>query len=210
MDAKNSPIQHVVVATLSLAVVAIFRFALDMPWPMAFARVSFIVLFLILIIGPLKKLGRTGKNTMGIAAPWEWRGELGIWFTVTALMHFILLWLDRPLFQMIRVGGSGYSLANLLGFVALVWAIVLAITSLQKVIVFLGLAVWKWLHGFTYVVFYLSTAHILYFQFFSTYGEDAGPDWFGYTMLVMAILIMLLQAMASITVLAAHRKKISK
>lgn len=62
MDAKNSPTQHIVVAVLSLAVVALFRFALELPWAMSFARASFILLFLILIIGPLMKFGKPSKK----------------------------------------------------------------------------------------------------------------------------------------------------
>lgn len=207
MDAKNSPKQHMIVAASSLGLVALFRFVLDMPWPMSFARVSCVLLFLILIIGPLQKLKTPAKKATAMSAAWSWRGELGIWFTITALTHFILLWLERPLGQMIRIGGSGYSLANLIGLFALIWALFLAITSVNKVILFLGLGVWKWVHSFTYVVFYLSVAHISYFQFFSTYGDEVGPDWFGYTAVTMALIVITLQCIAFVAVVSAHRKK---
>lgn len=207
MDAKNSLKQHLVVAALSLGAVALFYFALDMSLPMAFARVSFFLLFIILIIGPLKKLMHKSVKLTVMIAAWSWRGELGIWFTITALTHFILLWLDRPLGQMIKIGGSGYSLANLIGLVALVWAVLLAITSLNKVILFLGLGVWKWVHSFTYVVFYLSVVHVVYFQFFSTHGE-VGPDWFGYAMVTMAVVVVALQFMAFLREVFTHRSKL--
>jgi sulfoxide reductase heme-binding subunit YedZ len=210
MDAKNSPIQHGIVAIASLSVIAVFRFVLEMPWPMAFARTSFILLFLILIIGPLMKLGIPKKKSSLFAAPWNWRGELGIWFTLTAAAHFILLWLDRPLGQMIKIGGSGYGLANFIGLVALVWALLLAITSLNKIILFIGLGSWKWLHSFTYVVLYLSAAHIAYFQFFSTYGDEVGPDWFGYTVAAMTVIVVMLQLTAFVSEVSTYRKKVTK
>ena len=52
MDAKNTLRQHLIVGIFSLGLVAIFRFLLDISWSVSFARVSFILLFLILIIGP--------------------------------------------------------------------------------------------------------------------------------------------------------------
>lgn len=210
MDAKNSPIQHMIVAVLSLVTVALFRFVLDMAWPASFARVAFILLFFILIIGPLMKLTAPLKKILPSTSVWSWRGELGIWFTITALVHFILLWLARPLTEMIKIGGSGYGLANLLGLVALLWALVLTITSFNKVILFLGLGAWKWLHSFTYVVFYLSAAHISYFQFFSTYGGPAGPDWFGYSVVTMAAIVIALQLVAFSFEVSAHRKKVAE
>lgn len=109
---------------------------------------------------------------------------------------------------MIRIGGSGYSLANLVGLVALVWAVFLAVTSFNRVITFLGLNIWKWVHSFTYTAFYLTVAHIVYFQFFSTYGGEVGPDWFGYMMAIMTAIVVALQFIAFFTVLGRHRKKV--
>lgn len=210
MDAKNSPTQHAVVAAVSLGGVALLRFVLENPWPMSFARVAFILLFLILIIGPLMKLTKSSKKASPLLDPWRWRGELGIWFTIAALAHFILLWVDRPLGTMIKIGGSGYGLANLIGLIALLWALLLAITSFNKAIMFIGLGAWKWLHSFTYVVFYLSAAHIAYFQFFSTYGGETGPDWFGYVVAITAVLVIILQLTAFGVEVSKHRKKVAK
>ena len=210
MDAKNSPTKHITVAALSLAVIILFRFAIVMPWPMAFARVSYILLFLILIIGPLQKIKDPAKKASANFAAWSWRGELGIWCTITAVVHFILLWIDRSLGQMIQIGGNGYGLANVIGLVALVWAIILAISSLNTIIMFLGLRVWKWVHSFTYVVFYLVVAHIGYFQFFSTDNGVVHTNWFGYLMIVMATIVLILQCIAFVSVVSAHRNKLEK
>ena len=104
------------------------------------------------------------------------------------------------------MGGSGYGLTNLIGLIALFWAVLLTITSFNKVITFIGIGAWKWLHSLTYVIFYLVSAHFIYFQFFSTYGE-VGPDWFGYTAVAMAIIIIVLQLIAFIIAITKHRKE---
>ena len=208
MDTKNTPTQHLIVGIFSLALVAILKFLLETPWSTSFGRVSFILLFLILIIGPLMRLKQPTKSSSPLIAPWSWRGELGIWFTLTALTHFIIVIAGRPFSSLIKIGGAGFGLANLLGLIALFWALILTATSFGKVILFLGVGAWKWLHSLTYVVFYLVAAHFIYFQFFSTYGE-IGPDWFGYTAVIMAMIIIALQLIAFIVAITKHRKKTS-
>lgn len=205
MDIKNTPIQHLIVVIFTLLLVFIFRYLLQTEWAATFARISFILLFLTLAIGPVMKLKAPKKSSSPLQIPWSWRGELGIWFAITGLIHFIILIMDRPFSTFIKIGGSGYGLANLIGLIALVLALLLAFTSLNKIILFLGIKQWKWLHSFTYVVFYLVSLHLIYFQFFSTYGE-VGPDWFGYTAIVLAIIILLLQSMAFIKTVADSKK----
>ncbi len=206
MDAKNTLIQHLIVGIFSLALASIFKFLLDIPWSTSFGRVSFILLFLILIIGPIMRLKKPTESSSPLTTPWSWRSELGIWFTLTALTHFIIVIVGRPFSDLINIGGSGFGLANLIGLIALFWALILAATSFGKIIEFLGVESWKWLHSSTYVIFYLVSAHFIYFQFFSTYG-DVGPDWFGYTAVVMAIIIVVLQLIAFVNAIIKYRKK---
>lgn len=205
MDSKNTPIQHLITGILSLSLVTVFRFLLEIPWSTSFARVSFILLFLILIIGPIMRLKKPTESSSPLAIPWSWRGELGIWFTLTALTHFIIVIIKRPFPDLIKIGGGGFGLANLLGLIALFWALLLVATSFGKAISFLGIGAWKWLHSLTYVIFYLVAGHFIYFQFFSTYGK-VGPDWFGYTAGVMAIIIVVLQLTAFTIAVIKDRK----
>lgn len=197
MDIKNTPSKHLAVGVLSLAVVLTLHFLLNIEWTVAFARMAFIILFLILIIGPLVRIRIPGKEIAPKIRPWSWRGELGIWFTIMALAHFILLLMERPLTQLIKLGGSGYSLTNFIGLIALIISIILTFASVEKVIKFLGVASWRVLHSLTYVVFYLVSAHVIYFQFFSSHGE-VGPDWFGWLEVAMAIIVIILQITAFI------------
>ena len=195
MDTRNTLTQHAIVGVFSLALVSIFKFLLDIAWSTSFARVSFILLFLVLIIGPIMRLRKPTQSSSPFDSPWSWRGELGIWFALTALTHFIIVLLGSSFSDLIKIGGSGYALSNLIGLIALIWAIVLIVTSFNKVITFLGVESWKWINSFTYVIFYLVSAHFIYFQFFSTYGE-VGPDWFGYLAVVLAIIVVILQLTA--------------
>jgi|GEM_PF-1556906 methionine sulfoxide reductase heme-binding subunit len=206
MDVKNNPKQHLIVGVFSLALVIILHYLLDLEWAKAFARTSFILLFLIMIIGPLTRIKTPTKSVAPLANPWRWRGELGIWFFLTALLHFILLLTDRSLSTMIKLGGSGYSLTNFIGLVALIITLLLAISSFGKVISWLGVRSWQRLHGLTHVVFYLVSAHYIYFQFFSTYGR-VGPDWFGWMAITMTIIAILLQIIAFIKIITKQDKR---
>lgn len=205
MDVKNTPSKHFITSVFSLALVLGQYYLLATDWTVAFARTAFVLLFLILIIGPLVRIKVPSKKMAPMIRPWSWRGELGIWFTIMALAHFIILLIERPLARLIRIGGSGYSLTNFIGLIALIIAIILAFASWGKIIKFLGVRSWLVLHSLTYVVFYLVAAHISYFQFFSDRGE-IGPDWFGWLATAMTILVIMLQVIAFIKIVHRQNK----
>lgn len=207
MDVKNAPKQHVIVGIIAVALVTSCRFLFEIPWSTSFGRSSFFLLFLILIIGPIMRLRKSEKRLSFIVAPWSWRGELGIWFTLLALIHFIVVVADRSFSGLIKMGGGGFGLANLLGLVALFWALLLMVTSSGKVIAFFGVGLWKWLHSLTYVLFYLVSAHFIYFQFFSTYGK-VGPDWFGYIAVAMTFVVIVLQLAAFVVEVKRYREDV--
>lgn len=211
LDLKNSLKQHFVVGTFSLGLVFLFSYFLGIDLSTSFARVSFFLLFLTLFIGPVMRLKKPKKHSHPWEYPWRWRGELGIWFTLTALLHFCFVmnkgFIDWSLTKALGggIGGGGFGLANLLGLVALFWALVLAATSFNRVIKFLGVESWKWLQSFAYVIFYLVAGHLVYFQFFSTHG--GGPDWFGYTAVGMVILVVVLQMAGFVKAVRESRKE---
>lgn len=207
MDATNTPSKHLCVGVFSIALAFIFHYFLGIQWSTAFARVAFILLFFILLIGPFMRLTKPKKRLHPKIHPWSWRGELGIWFTITSLIHFYFVMGGRPNWSLLAalggwIGGSGYGLSNFIGLVALFWAIILTITSFGRVIRFLGIESWKWINSMTYVIFYLVSAHFIYFQFFTTYGD--GPDWFGYSALAMSAFIVILQMSAFINTIRKH------
>tara|TARA_Y100000310_G_C20295793_1_gene629313 strand:- start:31 stop:654 length:624 start_codon:yes stop_codon:yes gene_type:complete len=207
MDSTNTSLQHAIVGILTIILVLLFTQLLKITWSTAVGRVSFILLFLVLFIGPTMKIKQPTNISSPLMTPWSWRGELGIWFTLTGLIHFLIIIFQRPFSELIKIGGSGFSLANLLGLVALLLALILTFTSFNKTIRFIGVTSWKWIHSYTYVIFYLISTHFIYFQFFSTYGK-IGPDWFGYLALSMSTTIIILQIIGFILTLKHKSKEI--
>src|SRR3989339_1975983 len=95
-----------------------------------------------LAIGPLAKLWKPAVRLV------PWRREMGIWFALLALSHFIRV-RDYAALE------PGIELPRLLGLIALFWTLILAATSSDRAVNFLGPSSWKWLHVMAYVIFYL-------------------------------------------------------
>ena len=145
----------------------------DMRLWKAFGGASFFLLWFAIFIGPAAKL------LPALNVVLSYRREAGVWFFLIALVHGYLIldgWVRWSVWEFfgyqyiaeidtyLRVE-SGFGLANLLGFVALTFALALAATSFDKAVNWLGIQSWKWLHGFAYVVFYLGAIHVVYFAF---------------------------------------------
>ena len=109
---------------------------------------SFSLLWFAVFIGPAARIWQPLQRLI------SFRREVGVWFFLIAFLHGYLI-LDE----------SGFGLANLAGLMALTFAFTLATTSFDRAVNFLGVSSWKWLHSFSYVVFYLSVIHVLYFAF---------------------------------------------
>ena len=94
----------------------------------------------------------------------------------------------------------GFGLSNLMGIVALIWAIALLVTSSDWAVRKLGITSWKWLHYGAYIIFYLVSLHAIYFLFIhytiSFHRPVPDPNWFRYPMLASAILLPLTQILA--------------
>lgn len=150
-----------------------YEWQIDMRMWKAFGDVGYLFLSFSLIIGPLSKLFNTTKFLI------PWRREIGIWSAVLVGVHGILIaegWIKWDIvkffgYEFIPQLGRlarlepGLGLANLIGLVAFLWVVVLAITSSNKAMKFLGTQSWKWLHTGSYTVFYLASIHTSYFLF---------------------------------------------
>lgn len=178
----------------------------------AFGDTSFILLAITLAIGPLSKIWR--KSIILI----PWRRTIGVWFFITATIHTILIfhnWLGWDLTKFFGytlkrgeyiLTQPGFALANLLGITALILALILAMTSFDKVIKYLGYSSWKWVQNFTYVVFYLVVFHSIYFLFFHLVNKkDLANEFLGISLTLIFIVISL-QAIAFSRVVNRNRK----
>lgn len=145
----------------------------DMRLWKAFGGGSFFLLWFALFIGPAARVWQPLQRLV------SFRREAGVWFFLIALVHAYLIldgWVRWsvweffgyqfiPETEMYMRVEAGFGLANLAGFIALTFALILAATSFDRAVNFLGVSSWKWLHSFSYVVFYLSAIHVLYFAF---------------------------------------------
>lgn len=145
----------------------------DMRLWKAFGGGSFFLLWFALFIGPAARVFAPLQRLV------SFRREAGVWFFLIALVHGYLIldgWVRWsvweffgyqfiPETEMYMRVEPGFGLANLTGLIALTFTLTLAATSFDRAVNFLGVSSWKWLHSFSYVVFYLSAIHVLYFAF---------------------------------------------
>ena len=183
---------------------------------------GYFLLFMALIIGPLSKLWPRSNFLF------PWRREIGIWFAVTAIAHGILIadgWANWdvakffgyefvPQFDRIVRMEPGFGLANLLGFVAFFWIALLALTSSDKAMKWLGASSWKWIHNGANLVFYLVAIHTAYFLFMhyteSFHREVPPQSIFVIPFIVMSVAVLVLQILSFIKVVKSRDKQIEE
>ena len=231
---KELFLRHLFIGGLGLFLVYLFylsygawgvKFALWPDWSVAhpfwraWAHAAFIFLFLVLIIGPLAKLW-----------PWfarfiPWRRELGIWFAILSAGHGYAI-LDRwALWDIQRFFGleyiealGGYAMfrpevgiMNMMALIIFPMAVLLAVTSSDRAVNFLGISSWKWLHNsLVHVIFYTAVLRWVLYGFF--FFQPTLPDlriypevWFLYPALVMALVTVILQTAAFIKTVFLQR-----
>ncbi len=180
---------------------------------------SLVLLLVTVALGPLVKLWRPARRAI------PWRREIGIWFAVLASLHTVLILNGWTRWTLSRFFGyefveqlgrearmePGFGLANAMGLVALIWALVLAATSSDRAIRSLGPSAWKWLHNSTLVVFNLVLLHVGYFLFMhytlSFHRAPPDPDWFRAPFAMLGIVVIGLQVAAFI---ATSRRAVAR
>lgn len=200
MDFRNTFSYHLIIALVSLLLVFVL-FSSGINLNRATAGVAFFLLFLTLIIGPIMRLWRPALEILPWNLPWSWRGELGIWFTIVSIVHVSIVFSGS---QWDVVGYMvGMRLSDLVALVAIFLAFILTITSFGRIIKFLGIASWKWLHSFSYVVFYLIGAHVINHAFLRPGRPE---DWLHWSYLVMMFIVITLQVSAFGKTVINYRK----
>ena len=201
-------LRHTLVGTLAVLLVSLFWFSyLEQSgskaalWR-AFADTAFIFLFITLLIGPLTVLWEPALKVL------TWRREFGIWFAILALCHGFLIVSGLFRWDVIStLSQGGLGLANLMGATALFFALILAVTSSDMAVKFLGISSWKWLHTLSYVIFYLVGFHAIHNLFISPLSPE---HWFRYIFLIMLFAVPILQLSAFIKIVSSNRKRLNE
>ncbi|MAZ67730.1 hypothetical protein CL652_03100 [bacterium] len=177
-SSKVAFLRHILFAVIAAALVGLVwmlnsTWSPDMRLWKSFGGSSFFLLWFAVFIGPAAVIWPPLNRIL------SFRREAGVWFTIVALIHGYLIldgWVRWSVWGFfgyqyitevdtyLRVE-AGFGLANLIGLMALVFALALAATSFDRAVNWLGVSSWKWLHMFAYVIFYLSVAHVVYFAF---------------------------------------------
>ena len=140
-------------------------------WNRAYADVSFFLLVLTLMIGPLSKFSKYFYRFR------SWRRELGIWCAITATLHVYVLfegWFQWELIRLI-IGVNqdsgrltfdpGFTISNLLGLISLVYVLLLALISNKAAVKFLGKPAWDYLQQKSNTLYVLVVTHTTFFLF---------------------------------------------
>ena len=186
----------------------------------AFGDAGYSMLFVTLIIGPISKLWVRGSFLL------TWRREVGIWFAVLAVIHGLLIahgWANwdvakffgyefiPQLGRMARME-PGFGLANTLGFVAFLWITILAFTSSNRAMKWLGASSWRWIHTGSHIVFYLVAIHTSYFLFMhytESFHHTVPPQsTFVIPFIVMSIAVLALQVVSYIKVVRTKNDRL--
>ncbi|ABX13034.1 ferric reductase-like transmembrane domain-containing protein [Nitrosopumilus maritimus] len=222
---NNFVTRHSLVFSIALSLTFVFWLAHyewhdEMRLWRAFGDSGYTLLFVTLIIGPLSKIWTRTSFLL------KWRREFGIWFAALATTHGILIahgWANWDVAQffgyefvpqlgrMVRLE-PGFGLANTLGFVAFLWIAIMAITSSDRAMKWLGASSWKWIHTGSHIVFYLVAIHTSYFLFIhytESFHKNVPPEsTFIIPFVAMSVIVLALQISSYIKVVRSKNKRI--
>lgn len=176
-------------------------------WNRAVGDMSLVLLSLAMAAGPAARLWSSVRRCL------PWRRELGIWGTLLAFVHTVIIldgWVQwdlarlfgyefHPLLSQYVMLQHGFGLANIVGIAALLYGFVLASSSNDRSQKLLGGSVWKFLQQSAYVFWALiivHTAYFLYIHFQDFHRQTPDPNWLQMPFAVLVTLVAGLQAAA--------------
>jgi len=201
--------RHIIV--LLFIIIGVYGFVESRPnwsemhrWNRAVGDMSFILIALSMMIGPLSRLSKRARSAI------PWRRELGIHGVLLAVAHTIIILAAWVEWDFLRLFGyvihpqtglyvmllHGFGLANTIGIIALVYGIVLALSSSNWFQRILGGAVWKFLQQSAYVLWMLiivHTAYFLYLNFQDYHKQVPAPNWAQIPFAAIILIVILLQ-----------------
>lgn len=176
-------------------------------WNRAVGDMSLVLIALSLALGPLARLWKAFQTMI------PWRRELGIYGVLLAVAHTVVILAGWVEWDLIRLFGyqihpqtgdyvmtlHGFGLANVIGIVALVYGIILALSSNNWSQQLLSGSTWKFLQQAAYVLWMLiiiHTGYFLYLHFVHFHRKMPDPNWAQVPFAVLVALIALLQLAA--------------
>ncbi len=186
-------------------------------WNRAVGDMSLVLVALAMAAGPAARLWAQARRLL------PWRRELGIWGTVLAGVHTVIILAGWVQWDLVRLFGfqmhptlaqyvmvqKGFGLGNIMGIAALVYGTVLAVSSNDFSQRFLGGSVWKFLQQSAYVLWaliLLHTAYFLYLHFLDFHRPVPEPNWFQKPFIVLVLTVAGLQTAAFVKTWKSRRK----
>lgn len=177
-------------------------------WNRAVGDMSLVLVALAMAIGPMSRLWRACLRFL------PYRRELGIYAIVLAAVHTAIILFGWVSLDLMRLAGfefhpglqryvmvnHGFALANLVGLVALLYGIVLAVTSNDRSLRWLGNSVWKFVQQGTYILWWLTVLHTAYFlfvHFLDYHRQTPEPNWAQWPFVALVGSVVALQFAAS-------------
>lgn len=204
------------VKSLLLAVALVYGFSvlrsewsLMHQWNRAFGDASLVLIALVMVLGPLSRLWRPASRFL------LWRRELGIWGFVAGLIHagFILFgWVAlewqrlfgfefHPQLQQYVMFDKGFALGNVIGILALVYGLILSLTSNDASQRWLGMSIWKYIQQGAYILWAMIVAHTAYFlyiHFLDFHRQTPEPNLLRWPFVGLVVFVLALQTLATI------------
>ncbi len=186
-------------------------------WNRAFADASFMVIAGVMVLGPMSRLWRRTTPIL------TWRRELGVWGFVAGLVHagFILFgWVElewqrlfglqfHPQLQQYVMFDKGLGLGNVVGMLALIYGLALALMSNDMSQRFMSMTIWKFFQQGAYILWALIVTHTAYFLFmhfldFHRQIPEPNPARWPFVLVVGAVLLV--QTVASVRTWRLRRR----
>ncbi len=185
-------------------------------WNRAVGDMSLVLVAISMMIGPLARL----FSSFRVSIPW--RREFGIYGVLLAIVHTVIILAGWVEWNLIRLFGyelhpalgqyvmlqHGFALANVIGIVALVYGLVLALASNDVSQRVLSGTVWKFLQQSAYVLWMLiviHTAYFMYLHFQDFHRSVPEPNWAQIPFAGLVIFVSLLQLAAFVKTWKSRR-----
>ncbi|WP_306258372.1 ferric reductase-like transmembrane domain-containing protein [Pararhizobium sp. IMCC21322] len=215
LNTKAWWVRHLIVIVLAVIGTALFLYSRAEwspmhRWNRAVGDMSLVLVALAMALGPMSRLWRSFVRWV------PYRRELGIYAVMLALVHFTIIlfgWVELDLMRLVGfefhpslqryvMVQHGFGLANLVGVLALLYGAILAATSNDRSLRWLGSSVWKFVQQGTYVLWWLSVIHTGYFlfmHFLDFHRQTPEPNWFQWPFVGLVTIVLVLQIAASLT-----------